>query len=92
MATWNYRVIHRREQLPGVIGAEDIYAIHEVHYDDQGRVTGIAENPSPVQAETIKGLNETRMLMAVACSKPILEWDDIAKRTTPAPDAPKETT
>ena len=87
--SWDYRVVHSREVLPGVIGAEDVYAIHEVFYDNQGEPNGVAACAAPVQAETLEGLNEVRMLMAVACQKPVLEWDEIAAVRHAAPEPPR---
>ena len=54
--SWDYRVVHRREVFPGVIGAEDVYAIHEVFYNDQNRPNGVSASPAPVQAGTLAGL------------------------------------
>ena len=87
--SWDYRVVHRREVFPGVIGAEDVYAIHEVFYNDQNRPNGVSASPAPVQAGTLAGLNEVRMLMAIACQKPVLEWDEIAVVRHAAPVPPR---
>lgn len=79
--SWEYRVVRRRCAMPGTLGTEDVYAIHEVYYDEHGKPKMVSAEPSPLLAESLPALNETRMLMAVACRKPTLEWDDIV----PAP-------
>jgi hypothetical protein len=81
--SWEYRVIHRCETLPGTVGVESVYAIHEVYYDEKGRPKMVSEDASPLQAESLQALNETRLLMTVACQKPVLEWHDIVPLETP---------
>jgi hypothetical protein len=80
--SWNYRVVHRHLVHPN--GGEDVYAVHEVYYDDDGNPTMVTENPVYLAAESVKELNADRILMGAACRKPVLEWDDIVRPKKPA--------
>lgn len=70
---WNYRVILFKTAL------ESYYAIHEVHYDDDGKPEAYAENPASVlwdvEEGTEIGLDIMRQML-IACSKPILLASD----------------
>jgi hypothetical protein len=68
--TWNYRVIHRNDD-PTLL-YEDVYAIHEVYYEDDVPVS-MAVDPSCPQGETIEELREDLEHYRTALDKPILE-------------------
>lgn len=70
MATWNHRVIVNRE------GSEDHYQIHEVHYDDEGKIEAWTENAVRVGEDSKDELRMTLHRMLRALSKPILMEKD----------------
>ncbi len=79
MSHWNYRLIHRKCTMPGVIGHEDYYAIHEVFYDDKGEPNGVTENEVAIHGSSLTEAIECKMKMAAALRIPVLEWDDLVK-------------
>ena len=69
--TWDYRVVHR------VVNAEEIYAVHEVYYDEDGFPSMVTEKPIPVQGETYEELVKDVVHYIAALAYPILEYDEI---------------
>ena len=74
MSYWNYRVMQFTE------GPETWRAIHEVHYDDDGKPVAYTENPAYVAWDADEG-DPTGILlrMAVAIDKPILTPADFGE-------------
>jgi hypothetical protein len=68
---WNYRVI--RHQPPSGMGFVS-YAIHEVHYDEQGNPVAVSENPIRLVADTPQDLAADLELMEEATRKPTLDY------------------
>jgi hypothetical protein len=66
MATWNHRVIAIREER------EDFFQIHEVHYDDDGKVEGWTESAAVACGDDIEEVRMTLHRMLQCLSKPIL--------------------
>ena len=62
MSSWNYRVINR---------AGD-FAIHEVFYDESGKVKGWTETPVFPRAESLEGLAAELACYADAIHKPVI--------------------
>jgi hypothetical protein len=71
--TWNYRVVHR------VINAKDIYAVHEVYYDEDGLPEMVTEEPVNAQGETYEELVHDVVHYIAALAYPILEYDEIGE-------------
>lgn len=76
MRHWNYRVI----EFVAPDG-ETWRAIHEVHSDDDGNLTGYGEKPAPVMGEAVDGdirggLEWTLDRMREALDKPVLRESD----------------
>lgn len=72
MSTWNYRVMrhtHRYENDEEEIN----YYIHEVHYDDEGKVTGWTKDPASFADEDASFPKLIERLNA-ALSKPTLDY------------------
>lgn len=73
MGTWNYRVMvdHR--------GYENVVAVHEVYYDDDGKVTGWTENPvqamSTMVDEDSDSLDWVLEKMTEALTRPHLDYE-----------------
>lgn len=65
--SWNYRVM-RHEW-----GDESYYAIHEVHYDDAGNVTGWAEGEARVMSGGHDELTRVLDRMREALAKDALD-------------------
>lgn len=51
MSHWNYRVIRHKES-----DGSDFFAIHEVHYDDDGNPVSYTENGTAPGASTLEGV------------------------------------
>lgn len=73
MSTWNHRVVDLTTQNDG----EELYAIQEVFYDDDGTLMGYCE-PSMV-SETMTGLVEILERMADALEQPVLKHEDFVR-------------
>lgn len=67
MATWNHRVVKSVE------AGDDLFAIHEVHYNDEGEIFGVTENPVVATGGNIEELRETLQRMLRALDTPVLE-------------------
>jgi len=67
MASWNYRIIK-------TIGyGEPIYRIHEVYYDDNGKIEGWTKEPVLPYGENVDELREDIYYFLQAFRQPILE-------------------
>jgi hypothetical protein len=73
--TWNYRVIEHDTPEP----ADGTFGIHEVYYDDQGRVKAWTEKAVGVAAETVVALGEELEIMAEALKKPVLKESELLR-------------
>lgn len=78
--SWNYRVLHRLVPVPEHMRAavgrdhDETFAVHEVYYDEQGEPMSCSANPDPIMAESLRELQEVKMMMVAALRKPVLEW------------------
>lgn len=81
MSYWNYRVVHRIHHGSMPEFNEDVYTIHEVYYDNDGKVRAVSSEPSPVYADDMAGLNWVLKKMQEAYTKEVLEWDNIPDKT-----------
>jgi len=74
MATWNHRVVRKSD-----VHCEDefYYEIHEAHYNDNGELCAITEDPITACGDDIEALKCTLERMVKACEKPILIDDEI---------------
>lgn len=73
--TWNHRVFRRTYNL-GQGTEETVLEIHEVHYDENGEIHGITENPTHILCDDVEGLRWTLEKMMESLNKPILDWSD----------------
>lgn len=74
MSSWDYRVIRRES------GGSAVYGIHEVYYDDSGRVETWTEDPVvPLGEVDLKNLQWDLSHMFKAMDRPVL-------REFPGPD------
>jgi hypothetical protein len=72
--SWSYRVVKTVTKIP--LGDTDIsYSIHRTHYDDNGKMIWISENPSQSVSDTVEGLQYTLEKMIEACKKPVLDYN-----------------
>ena len=65
MSHWNYRVMLKDGQ----------YAVHEVFYGDDGRITGYTEEPVYPTAESPEELVEEFERYRRALGEPVLDYD-----------------
>lgn len=83
MGHWNQRVIRKPS------GEEDggsTYEIHEVYYDDQGRIEAWTENPVQPFGDSPAELREDIRWFLQACRRSILEQRVVDGRETLIPD------
>ena len=64
--SWNYRILAHED------GDDLFFQIHEVYYDEEGKVNGYTENGVIVGAESIEGINWVLDKMKECANKPIL--------------------
>ena len=69
MATWNHRVVRKRDAH---CEDEFYYEIHEAHYNDDGELCAITEKSIAPYGNDIEGLKWTLEHMLKACEQPIL--------------------
>ena len=67
---WNHRVVDLTAENEG----DPLFAIREVHYEDNGMPTGHGE--PFVMSETMEGLAETLDRMKEALKEPVLKPED----------------
>jgi hypothetical protein len=66
LSHWNFRIVRHDEEV------EEWYGIHEVYYDDEGKVC-LTVDPVPLCADTLELL---RGRSEHAFEKPILNYSD----------------
>ena len=78
---WNYRVVRKKNVTAVVIDKKErahfTYAIHEAHYDNNGHVGAITQDPIEPFGENIEQLRHAWVMMAEAFGLPILDYDNI---------------
>jgi hypothetical protein len=80
MSSWNYRVVHRK-----ILGRtpefdEDYYAIHEVYYDEDGKMVAVTADAVPAHSEDMKGLAWVIERFAQAYKNDVVEWDSVPEK------------
>jgi hypothetical protein len=78
---WNYRVVRKRHIYVDPDGNKEkvsyTYAIHEAHYDKNGHVGAITQDPIEPFGDNIEELRHAWVMMAEAFGLPILDYDDL---------------
>lgn len=77
--SWNYRLIRHTKQHKR-FGTHEWYAVHEVYYREDGSVSAISSEPSPIIGDSVKDANGTRVLMFGAFKAPPLDMDVLKKQ------------
>lgn len=74
MGTWNHRVIwHKPVGRLAKLGLREPWlGIHEVYYDEKGKVRGWTAEATSVTGESTNELIETLTRMLRACDQPVL--------------------
>ncbi len=72
--TWNYRIVQHRDELE-----ETVFGIHEVHYDENGKITSFTEEAVIVGTDLLE-LSETLNKIGKAFDKPVLNIDNILEK------------
>jgi len=73
MGSWNYRTVEKVCPNSG----EVYYRIHEVYYNDKGKVTAISADAQFPSGENEDELQKDLTMMNVALDKPALVFDEI---------------
>jgi hypothetical protein len=83
---WNYRVIRRTHR-----DGSRTFAVHEVYYDDAGRICATTERPAEVFGETLLEARADLRAITRAFREPVLAWERLpgcgAKRSPKASSA-----
>lgn len=74
--TWNYRLVYRKDCKTAPGAGEGVYAVHEVHYADDGAPVMVTESAVGVVGETPEEAAEAYRMMGEAFRAPVLEYDD----------------
>lgn len=75
--TWNHRVV-RKKYPKAAKGERVFYGIHEVYYDDKGRVNGVTDEPIRLTNYTVGRLREELEMILKVLHAPVLDFDTIA--------------
>ena len=71
MSTWNYRVVASEDPEFG----EAIYTIHEVFYDDKGKIDGWTKSPALFAADSKLGLLDVLARASTGAAGRVLWWE-----------------
>ena len=83
---WNYRVIKKIHD-----DGTEIFAIHEVYYDDDGKPDLVTEDPCEPQGETLEELKDDCEWYQKALEHPVLNYDDFGGDSlTPSIDSQRQ--
>lgn len=75
MRHWNHRILKRvicRRDT-----SEDVYGVHECHYDSQGKIWSCSEEPCAAVAESLDELRGELERMQRAFKSPVLDYDKL---------------
>jgi hypothetical protein len=72
--TWNYRIIKHDA------AKHNYFAIHEVFYDDKGKITNWTERPIDIIGESKTDIKRTLKQMTLDIETPILSETDLLKK------------
>ena len=68
--SWNYRLMYHEFE------GEEWYAIHEVFYNDDGKIIGWTKDPIEVVADNAEGVDQVLQMMSSDIHKyPVLSYD-----------------
>ena len=73
--TWNYRIIEHKN-----FDGTSWFAIHEVHYNSQGKPEYCSEGPCSSHGEDIESLTIDMQYMMEAFNKPVLRYNDFGSK------------
>lgn len=66
---WNYRIVRHVDK------DEKWYAIHEVYYNEKGKIFAISSEPIAPAGDNIKEINKDFSLMKRAFQKPVIKFN-----------------
>jgi hypothetical protein len=72
--TWNYRIIKHDT------AKRNHFAIHEVFYDDKGKITNWTEQPIDIMGESKADIKRLLKQMTLDIETPILSETDLLKK------------
>ena len=79
--SWNYRIVYHKaefiENIPDLTWDEYL-AIHEVYYDDKGKIEFISREPDGIVGEdSLSSIKDILEKMTEALQKPIINYDNL---------------
>jgi hypothetical protein len=69
---WNHRIIRHIEKITHMDDSI-YYAIHEVYYDEDGKVNGWTEEPIRIMEESLEDLKVTLQRLVESFDNPVLD-------------------
>lgn len=69
--SWNYRVLKTKD------GDDDLYQIHEVHYDKQGNVESYTKEGVTVTGNDIEDVKWVLMKMLSCLEKDVIKYEKL---------------
>ena len=82
MTGWDYRVLHRVNGRTG----EEWYGIHEVYYDEAGRIWSCTKDAIAPVGYSLEDLGDELETMAKALEQPVLEYGGIPEDGAVSPE------
>lgn len=74
-AQWNHRIVKRKSSD----GERDVFAVHEVHYNEQMEEIAITRDPSPFLGSSLEELKTTLIRILHSATLPTLNYEDFDK-------------
>lgn len=71
--TWNYRIIQHDGSSPVY------YEVHEVFYDEAGKITSWTSDPIDLTGESKSGIDRTLKQISSDCKQPVLSESELIK-------------
>lgn len=74
--SWNHRIVRRI--YPNVHMDDSIlYEVHEVYYDEEGKIDSITQEPINIMEETVDDLRKTVERLTKCLEQPIIDYDTL---------------
>lgn len=75
MTTWNYRIIKHDKSEPAY------FAIHEVYYDEKGKIQGWTADPIEIAGDSKQEVLETLKHMIDDAKQSVLKESELEKKS-----------
>ena len=72
--TWNYRIIKHGRKI------EPYFAVHEVFYDERGKIESWTENPVDIVGDSVKDVTKMLETILKDIKQPVLKESELQKK------------